>query len=95
MNTPMIIVRFSDRTIWEFPASVIAEARAKYYEVKEPGCYQDEFDYTLGDNYELLDWASNNMDWKDVVNYARLIDIDESSDYNEWWVNADREVKRE
>ena len=93
-GTLMIAVNFSDGTTWEFPASVVAEGRARYYEGREPGCYQEEFDYTMGSDYELLDWASNNMDWKDVLSCATLVDTKNLSKYADEWVNADREVQR-
>ena len=94
LGTLMITVNFSDGTTWEFPASVVAANRASYYEDKEPGCYTEEFDYIMSNDDELLDWASGNMDWKDVLAYATLVDTDKLTDYVEEWVNADREVQR-
>ena len=94
LRTLMIAVNFSDGTTWEFPASIVAEGRARYYEGREPGCYQEEFDYTMSNDYELLDWASNNMDWKDVMEHATLVDTDKWVDYSNEWVNANREVQR-
>jgi hypothetical protein len=56
---------------YSIPAELVAKSRADYYEKKEPGVYQEEFDYTLGDDYELKDWLLNNMDWVDVEPDAR------------------------
>lgn len=94
LATLMIAVNFSDGTTWEFPASIIAASRARYYEDKEPGCYTKEFDYAMNSDYELLDWASNNMDWKDVLSHATLVDTRNLRDYVNEWVNADRKVQR-
>lgn len=58
---------------WEFRASLIAQNRATYYaENDSDTTYEEEFNYTISDDYELRDWFLNNMDWKDVSSSARL-----------------------
>ena len=86
-------VTMPDGTIWEIPAERIAENRARYYSDRdEDTTFQEEFDYTMGENSELLDWAPNNMDWADVEDVATMTDAPGNPDYNEGWVNADKEI---
>ena len=86
-------VHMPDGTIWEVEAGHIAIDRAKYYEKLEPGCYHGEYLFTLEDEDELLDWAQNNMNWSDVEEHAKMVGRDEeSSNYQEGWVNGKREV---
>lgn len=59
--------------VYKVPAEVIAASRAKYYEDDPDSSYQEEYDYTLGSNYELSDWFSNNMNWEDVQEHAILV----------------------
>lgn len=64
--------------IFDIPAKIIAEDRAKYYAKLDSesgdGLYGDifksELAYTLDDDSELTDWASNNMNWSDVEKFA-------------------------
>jgi hypothetical protein len=58
---------------WIFPAHLVAKNRAEYYAKNDSDTtYEDEFAFTIDDDYELKDWFLNNMDWKDVSKNARL-----------------------
>lgn len=88
-----LIVIMPDRTRWKIPALFIAEERAKYYVEHDgdPSIFDDEIEFALTDEYELLDWASNNMNWSDVVSVAeKLPDEEVSCDYERAWPNAER-----
>lgn len=50
---------------YRIPAGAVAANRATYYSSKD-GDYAAEFQYAMEDDYELIDWLLNNMDWKDV-----------------------------
>lgn len=53
--------------VWHIDADAVADARASYYADKDPDTtYQEEYDFTYGDNEELLDWYNNNMNYEDV-----------------------------
>jgi len=83
--TKYIQVTFSDGKKYNILATVIAHERAIYYANHDEGeqkieptnewkeVYRIEFDLTLEDDSELLDWASNNMDWSDVEGRAVLV----------------------
>ena len=47
----------------------------------------------MTDEYELQDWAANNMDWDDVKDYAKKADIEPIEvDYQEGWINGKKEI---
>jgi hypothetical protein len=44
------------------------------------------------DEFEIEDWAANNMDWSDVVAFATKIGPVDQVDYQEGWVNGKKEI---
>lgn len=76
---PYFLLKYLDHEYW-LDARKIAKMRADYYaEVdghdigsKE---WQEEFDYTLGDDYELIDWLMNNTDPRDFADLPSLKDV--------------------
>lgn len=90
-------VKFSDGKTWQVPAKIVAENRAAYYEQKEPGCYQREFELAMEYNSELYEWALDNMYWSDLEPYAVLIKEAEaeSISYDEEWTQAPVEICEE
>lgn len=93
-------VEFSDGRVFEIPASFIATDRARYYanidHIHKEGenwlkTFETEVDYALEDDFELLDWANNDMNWEDVQREAEEVDsvaIDEEAE----WPNARKSV---
>lgn len=89
--------------LFEIPASVVAEDRAKYYakldSERGEGLYGDifksEIKYVMEehDGSEIIDWASNNMNWKDVESYSVRIELPQKKvDFEKAWTNADKQV---
>jgi len=73
---------------WEVSAEIIAKSRAEYY---GPEIYK----ITLEDDFELMDWASNNMNWTEVKEFAKKVkgpDPILEEDFQECWMNGEREV---
>lgn len=92
-----------DRTIWDIPAKFIAEDRAKYYAERDTGetegkefnkIFKEEVKYALKYTEELLDWAENNLNWSDVEDRAEFQEQGEveEPDYEEDWVNGEKEI---
>jgi hypothetical protein len=79
--------------VWRVPVKVIAENRAIFY-AKENGIDIEESlqDDTIplfeSDDFEIEDWARNNMDWSDVENHAEKVKSAEP-DMQKEWVNPD------
>jgi hypothetical protein len=97
-----LVVGMSDGKRWAIPAMLIAKDRAAYYAKldSERGdgeydtIYEDELEYTLSDDYELTDWAHNNMNWSDVLAYAvELLPVNANADYERDWVNAPMTIR--
>lgn len=71
--------------VWEVPAKLIAENRAKYYAEKDRDTtYEEEYEYTINSNEELYDWYMNNMDWDDVSDEAELVERPEEPQGPDW-----------
>jgi hypothetical protein len=88
------IIEMTDGTMWEIPAKVIAENRANYYKHEfgdslEKSLKEDTIPLFLQDNYEIRDWASNNMNWSDVKAFARRKELKQKDyDNDDAWVNG-------
>lgn len=98
----LLVVEMSDGKRWAIPALLVAKDRAAYYAKldSEQGdddydtIYKEELDYTLSDDYELIDWAHNNMNWSDVSEHAILVYTEKrSANYEKEWINAPMSVE--
>lgn len=85
-------VTMPDGSVWEVPARIVAEDRAKYYSKKREENYHEVFKETMDDDFEIKDWASNNMNWDDVKELAKKVQDLPKVDYQEGWVNGEKEV---
>lgn len=86
MPSKFIEVVFDDG-IYHIPAEVIAVDRASYYAKSDTESgyiygddqeeykkvYDVEYNITLNDDYELMDWLRNNMNWKQLEPYASKV----------------------
>lgn len=87
--------RASNGALLELPARVVAHNRATYYSVKENTGhegYDEEYDFTMSDDAELIDWAENNMGWADVSAFIEIVEQPQEPDYGMEWMNAELEV---
>jgi len=96
-----ILVKFSDGKTYAIPAEFVANARAKYYADKDvlknggifAEIFQQEFEYTMKNDDELLDWLENNMNWEDVKEVAELYNFDwRPVIYEDEFGSADKKV---
>lgn len=97
-----IHITFANGETWKVPAQVIAEDRAKYYADLDAQrgnvsdrdeAYREELEFTLGDDYELMDWMSNNMDWKDIKPHAVKVREAPTPNYSREFSNTKKQVK--
>jgi hypothetical protein len=95
MKAAAILITMSDGSTWQVPAKLVAENRARHYE--DEGDFAGEVDFALTDEYTLLDWASNNMDWEYVEEFAIKVATRDMKpeDYQEGWVNGKKQVIEE
>ena len=98
MQAKFIVISMPDGSEWLVPSSVIAENRAKAYAEILEGNFEKAYKETLEafgeDEFQMLDWAANNMDWDDVKNVAVRLErkVKEPVDYDEGWVNGPKEI---
>ncbi|MGF9909554.1 hypothetical protein [Brevibacillus porteri] len=86
-------VTMPDGTEWDVPAEIIAKSRAEYYcGVDADADFDEEYEYALYDHEDLIDWAENNMNWEDVAKFAQPLGDRTKTDYQEGWVNGEKEV---
>lgn len=96
-----LVVEMSDKTQWAIPARLIAINRAQYYATLDAergdGKYEDVFEkeveYAMSTDYEITDWAANNMSWEDVRSHAiQLKMLHPEMHYHEDWTNAPKSI---
>lgn len=97
MKNKYLKVRFANGDLFEVPARVIAENRANYYADLDgydlnSNEWEAEIISALNDDFEIEDWAANNMEWRELEPYAKRIDSDEEFDYEDGWTDADVEL---
>ena len=102
MKNKYLIVTMSDNSQWKIPAQYIAELRAKYYATSDcekdkslvySNVFKEEVEYALTDTCEIVDWASNNMNWSDVKDIAwELPSKKKELDFEDEWPNANKEI---
>ena len=102
-SEPMLRIYFEcDNSDWEIPAKIIASSRAKHYAERDFDCgdvpnfhdaYLQEYEYSINDTEELLDWAANNMNWENIRYEAILRNTQKDRpDYAEEWPNARMDI---
>lgn len=90
------VTTMPDGSKWAVPVKVIAESRAAYYAKDfggdiEKSISNDTEPLFESDEYEIEDWAQNNMNWDDVVGRAACIKPPEC-DYQEGWINGIHDI---
>lgn len=80
---------------WGIPAEVIAKHRARHYADNDPDTtFDEEFAWTMENEFELRDWAANNMNWEDVREFAREITPAPDPDLNAAWGSVEKDVRK-
>lgn len=90
-------VSMPDGSKWDVPAILVAKNRAEHYKGEfdgslEKSLAEDTIPLFEEDDYEIEDWAVNNMDWSDVSSEAFLVEDPEVADFEDGWSNGDKEI---
>lgn len=93
-------ITMEDGSVWEVPALPIAQLRADDYAERNSADgdwrdseWDDEVESALTDDYDLGDYARNNMNWSDVVKLgAKCVTEPTPPDYEQLWCNAECEL---
>ena len=100
MGEDYLRVTMPDGSQYDVPCHLIAMDRAKYYadkEAKDDKKKRDEkiveeYNFAIKDKEEIQDWAANNMDWDDVKAHAKKVTDNKDVDFQEGWINGEKEV---
>lgn len=88
-----LVVTMPDGSRWAVPARVIVgNCHATMINTKGAGEATERALELFDDAEALQDWAANNMNWYDVVEHAEQVTPPAATDYQEGWVNGDKEV---
>lgn len=90
------VVEMEDGSKWAIPVRIIAENRASYYahcdDISiEESLNNDTIPLFESSAYEIHDWASGNMNFKDVVKHATQVSPSQIN-YEDGWCNGPYEV---
>jgi hypothetical protein len=93
-----LVVTMQDGSKWGIPVHVIANHRAQYY--YETGEFssvakslaEDTIPHFEDDEFNIIDWAQNDMDWEDIKLHARLAEAAPPINYEYGWINGEKEI---
>ena len=93
----MLTIEMPDGSKWGVPVEVIARSRAAHYAHEfggdvERSMAEDTMPLFESDDYEIEDWAANNMNWSDVEAQAKKLQDAPAPDFQEAWVNGEKAV---
>ena len=95
-NEKMYLITMGDQSVYEVPVILIATSHAEYYATVDEIPFEEALKETLdlfnSDDYEIEDWAKNNMDWCDVEASARCVRTAGRTDFEDGWINGEVEV---
>lgn len=87
--------------VWKVPIRIIAMHRARAYSDEYEGSVERSLhENTLrlfsAQDFEIEDWAKNNMDWSDVETHAiREVEADREKERVDGWNDGEVEISRE
>ena len=76
MENKVLRITMPDSSKWDVPVIIIANDRANYYKYEfnndlNESLEKDTLPLFRESDYEIVDWAANNMDWDDVKEFAK------------------------
>ena len=91
MTKKFLRVTMPDGSKWDIPVHLIQMDRARYYAEKD-GSTVDKIMQEPLDDGDIVDWAANNMNWEDVASRAERATLPKEVDWQEGWLNGDKQV---
>lgn len=89
----LMTVTMPNGEIWGVPVDMIARSRATYYAHDfdgdvERSLAEDTIPLFESDEYEIQDWAENNMNWSDFNGHQIKVCDTPDPDLQEAWING-------
>jgi len=93
----LLTVTMPDGSKWGVPVDMVARNRAAHYASEFDGDIERSLaeDTNLlfeSDDYEIQDWAVNNMNWSDFAGFQFKIKNADAPDFNEAWMSGDKQI---
>ena len=94
MHTHMT-VRMEDGSLWGVPVAVIARNRAEHYAGEfggdvERSLAEDTMPLFEQDDYEIQDWAVNQMNWTDFDGHQVCLARPAAPNFQNGWVRGEK-----
>ena len=91
----LMTVEMPDGSKWGVPVEMIARSRATHYAHEfdgdvERSLAEDTTPLFESDDYEIQDWAVNNMNWEDFDGHQVKVESAPTPDFQEAWMNGDK-----
>lgn len=88
-------VKMQDGSIWGVPVEMIARDRATHYASEfegdvEKSLVEDTIPFFESSDYEIQDWAVNNMNWSDFDGHQVKLSEAEAPDFQDGWMSGDK-----
>lgn len=91
----LMTVTLPDGGKWGVPVDMIARNRAEHYASEfngdvERSLAEDTIPMFEADDYEIKDWAANNMNWSDFDGHQVKVSEAPTPDFQEAWVSGEK-----
>jgi hypothetical protein len=91
----LMTVEMPDGSKWGVPVEMIARNRAAHYAHEfdgdvERSLTEDTMPLFEVDDYEVEDWAMNNMNWSDFDGHQVKVADAPEPDFQEVWINGEK-----
>lgn len=92
---PILRITMPDGSQWDIPTIVVARHRARTYAHEfgnnpDRSLKEDTTPLFNENPSAIADWASNQMNWKEVKDFAVCTKNAPSVDFQEGWVNGEK-----
>jgi len=94
----LMTVELPDGSVWGVPVELIARNRAAHYAHEfhgdvEISLKEDTIPLFESDDYEIRDWAVNNMNWTDFDDRQVKVSDAPAPDFQEAWLNGEKDFQ--
>lgn len=92
----LMTVEMPDGSKWGVPVEMIARNRAAHYADEfdgdvERSLAEDTIPLFESDDYEIQDWAVNNMNWSDFDGHQVKVADAPAPDFQEAWLSGEKD----
>lgn len=91
IDNKFYVIKVNDSLLCKIPLIIIAKNRASHFANEyngdiEKSMRDDTVPLFLSDEYEIKDWAQNNMNWSDVKEFSEFVHINPDQYMSKAWL---------